>query len=99
MLRMCEILPKLLELHATVVMFWGRLASEAVYPRACMTRRVAAFRGESPTPQNTRFIAFEFRGSPSMVRTMFAKFSAGAVMSLAMLAWTSQADAFGHHRW
>jgi uncharacterized protein (TIGR03000 family) len=34
-----------------------------------------------------------------MVRTMFAKFSAGAVMSLAMLAWTSQADAFGHHRW
>jgi uncharacterized protein (TIGR03000 family) len=31
-----------------------------------------------------------------MVRTMFAKLTAGAIVSLAMLAWTSQADAFGH---
>jgi len=34
-----------------------------------------------------------------MVRTMFAKISAGAVMSLALLAWTSQANAFHHHGW
>jgi len=33
-----------------------------------------------------------------MVRTMFTKLTAGAVMSLAVFAWTSQADAFGHHR-
>jgi uncharacterized protein (TIGR03000 family) len=33
-----------------------------------------------------------------MVRTMFTKLTAGAVVALAMFAWTSQADAFGHHR-
>jgi uncharacterized protein (TIGR03000 family) len=33
-----------------------------------------------------------------MVRTMFAKLTAGAVVALATFAWTSQADAFGHHR-
>src|SRR5262245_59922997 len=32
-----------------------------------------------------------------MVRTMFAKISAGAVMSLVLFAWSSQANAFGHH--
>ena len=32
-----------------------------------------------------------------MVRTMFARLTAGAVVSLACFAWTSQADAFGHH--
>jgi uncharacterized protein (TIGR03000 family) len=32
-----------------------------------------------------------------MVRTMFTKITAGAVVALATLAWTSQADAFGHH--
>lgn len=32
-----------------------------------------------------------------MVRTTFAKISAGAVMSLVLFAWTSQANAFGHH--
>jgi uncharacterized protein (TIGR03000 family) len=33
-----------------------------------------------------------------MVRTMFTKVAAGAVLTLATFAWTSQADAFGHHR-
>jgi uncharacterized protein (TIGR03000 family) len=33
-----------------------------------------------------------------MVRTMFAKVTAGAVVALATFAWTSQANAFHHHR-
>jgi uncharacterized protein (TIGR03000 family) len=34
-----------------------------------------------------------------MVRSMFAKVTAGAVVALALFAWTGQANAFGHHRW
>jgi uncharacterized protein (TIGR03000 family) len=34
-----------------------------------------------------------------MVRKMFAKFAAGSVVALGLFAWTSQANAFGHHHW
>src|SRR4029078_3616908 len=38
------------------------------------------------------------RGERRMVRTILAKFVAGGAMSLALFAWTTQANAF-HHRY
>src|SRR4051794_20788427 len=73
----CEIFPNLLELHATVGMFW----------------KVVQVHFHENRPLDSLI-----SGGLSMVRSMFTKFTAGAVMSLALFAWTSQADAFGHHR-
>src|SRR5690242_1766410 len=46
----------------------------------------------------TLIFPLNLRGVRRMVRTILAKFVAGGAMSLAMFAWTSQADAF-HHRY